>query len=166
MDVDIQMVRVGGRKRSQCREGNGNPHQYSCLENPRDRGAWWAVVYGLSQSRTQLKRLSSSSSRGLSECAHFRIEGQVWIENDQGRVCRVGENKQKGQSWGEKKQYLFHVRSLLQKYQRQGSLEVILNDSLHTLSSGLQQFMSLKIILSQGPWKSCQVISVTCDFPG
>ena len=43
-------------------EGNGNPLQCSCLENPRDRGAWWAAVYGPAQSRTQLKRLSSSSS--------------------------------------------------------------------------------------------------------
>ena len=43
-------------------EGNGNPLQYSCLENPRDRGAWWAAVYGVAQSRTRLKRLSSSSS--------------------------------------------------------------------------------------------------------
>ena len=41
-------------------EGNGNPLQCSCLENPRDRGAWWAVVYGVAQSRTRLKRLSSS----------------------------------------------------------------------------------------------------------
>ena len=36
-------------------EGNGNPLQYSCLENPRDRGAWWAAVYGVAQSRTRLK---------------------------------------------------------------------------------------------------------------
>ena len=43
-------------------EGNGNPLQYSCLENPRDTGAWWAAVYGVAQSWTQLKRLSSSSS--------------------------------------------------------------------------------------------------------
>ena len=43
-------------------EGNGNPLQYSCLENPRDSGAWWAAVYGVAQSRKQLKRLSSSSS--------------------------------------------------------------------------------------------------------
>ena len=43
-------------------EGNGNPLQCSCLENPRDGGAWWAPVYGVSQSRTQLKHLSSSSS--------------------------------------------------------------------------------------------------------
>ena len=44
-------------------EGNGNPLQCSCLENPRDGGAWWAAVYGVAQSQTQLKRLSSSSSR-------------------------------------------------------------------------------------------------------
>ena len=42
-------------------EGNGNPLQCSCLENPRDGGAWWAAVYGVQQSRTRLKRLSSSS---------------------------------------------------------------------------------------------------------
>ena len=43
-------------------EGNGNPLQYSRLENPRDRGAWWAAVYGVAQSRTRLKQLSSSNS--------------------------------------------------------------------------------------------------------
>ena len=43
-------------------EGNGNPLQCSCLENPRDGGAWWAAVCGVAQSRRQLKRLSSSSS--------------------------------------------------------------------------------------------------------
>ena len=47
-------------------EGHGNPLQCSCLENPRDRGAWWAAVYGVAQSRTRLKRLSSSSSRDQS----------------------------------------------------------------------------------------------------
>ena len=44
-------------------EGNGNPLQCSCLENPRDGQAWWAAIYGVAQSRTQLKRLSSSSSK-------------------------------------------------------------------------------------------------------
>ena len=43
-------------------EGNGNPLQCSCLENPRDGGAWWAAIYGVAQSRTLLKRRSSSSS--------------------------------------------------------------------------------------------------------
>ena len=42
-------------------EGNGTPLQCSCLENPRDGGAWWAAVYGVAQSRTRLKRLSNSS---------------------------------------------------------------------------------------------------------
>ena len=43
-------------------EGNGNPLQCSCLENPRDGGAWWAAIFGVAQSRTRLKWLSSSSS--------------------------------------------------------------------------------------------------------
>ena len=46
-------------------EGNGNPLQCSCLENPRDRGAWWAAVFGVAQSRTRLKQLISSSNRRL-----------------------------------------------------------------------------------------------------
>ena len=47
---------------SRIGEGNGNPLQYSCMESPRDGGAWWIAVYGVAQSRTRLKRLSSSSS--------------------------------------------------------------------------------------------------------
>ena len=44
-------------------EGNGNPLQCSCLENPGDRGAWWAAVYGVTESQTRLKRLSSSNCK-------------------------------------------------------------------------------------------------------
>ena len=51
-------------------EGNGNPLQCSCLENPRDSGAWWAVVSGVAQSRTRLKRLSSSSRVNLWDFLH------------------------------------------------------------------------------------------------
>ena len=47
---------------SRIGEGNGNPLQYSSLENPRDGGAWWAAIYGVAQSQTRLKWLSSSSS--------------------------------------------------------------------------------------------------------
>ena len=54
-------------------EGNGNPLQCSCLENPRDGGAWWAAVYGVAQSRTRLKRLSSSSS-SISNINFFKKE--------------------------------------------------------------------------------------------
>ena len=45
-------------------EGNGNPFQYSCLENPMDRGAWWAAVHRVAQSRTRLKRLSMHACIG------------------------------------------------------------------------------------------------------
>ena len=48
-------------------ERNGNSLQFSCLENPRDGGAWWAAVYGVAQSRTRLKRLSGSSSSSSSD---------------------------------------------------------------------------------------------------
>ena len=51
-------------------EGNGNPLQCSCLENPRDRGAWWAAVYGVTQSRTWLQWLSSSSSSSSNRDCH------------------------------------------------------------------------------------------------
>ena len=61
-------------------EGNGSPLQCSCLENPRDGGAWWAVVYGVAQSRTRLKRLSSSSKKrqhwvGTSVCC----DSHTWM---------------------------------------------------------------------------------------
>ena len=48
-------------------EGNGNPLQCSCLENPTDGGAWWAAVCGVTQSRTQLKRLSSMDTLSLTK---------------------------------------------------------------------------------------------------
>ena len=54
-------------------EGNGNPLQCSCLENPRDGGAWWAAIYGVAQSRTQLKRPSSSSSALFVKCCFTPI---------------------------------------------------------------------------------------------
>ena len=54
-------------------EGNGNPLQCSCLENPRDRGAWWGAVYGVTQSRTRLKRLSSSSSSSITNTTRKHI---------------------------------------------------------------------------------------------
>ena len=75
-------------------EGNGNPLQCSCLENPRDEGAWWAAIYGVAQSQTRLKLLSSGSSSmslvGLprwlndkdSACqcrSHRRCEFNFWV---------------------------------------------------------------------------------------
>ena len=66
-------------------EGNGNPLQCSCLENPRDGGAWWAAVYGVAQSRTRLKRLSSSSSTFMT------ADGRKWVDTDrnEGKVFIV-----------------------------------------------------------------------------
>ena len=59
-------------------EGNGNPLQCSCLENPRDEGACWAAIYGVAQRRTRLKRLSSSSSSMASQlhihCPIFQVK--------------------------------------------------------------------------------------------
>ena len=57
LHFDFSLSYIGG--------GNGNPLQCSCLENPRDGGAWWAAIYGVTQSQTWLKQLSSSKSMVL-----------------------------------------------------------------------------------------------------
>ena len=61
-------------------EGNGNPLQCPCLENPRDGGAWWVAVYGVTQSRTRLKRLSSSSSSrpGMLRSIFGSVDGGIF----------------------------------------------------------------------------------------
>jgi len=79
-------------------EGNGNPLQCSCLENPRDGGAWWAAVYGDAQSRTRMKQLSSSSSKQERNVTlQFRHENshQAALELDQARTYWKAE-----ESWG------------------------------------------------------------------
>ena len=78
------------QKRCFCAEGdgNGNPLQYSCLENPRNREAWWAAVYGVAQSRTRLKRLSSSSSEERGPYFRwnklffffFQLRARYWVQ--------------------------------------------------------------------------------------
>ena len=62
-------------------EENGNALQYSCLENPRDGGDWWAAVYGVAQSWTQLMRLSSSSSSSSS--SRDRREKEIIKEQEE-----------------------------------------------------------------------------------
>ena len=60
-------------------EGHGNPLQCCCLENPRDGGAWWAAVYGVAQSRTRLKWLSSMERFGVWLLAPQKpINRQAW----------------------------------------------------------------------------------------
>ena len=61
---------------SRTGEGNGNSLRCSCLENPRNGGAWWAAIYGVAQSRTRLKRLSSSSSSNL---LHVSVRVSFWL---------------------------------------------------------------------------------------
>ena len=61
-------------------EGNGNPLQCSCLQNPRDRGTWWAAVYGVTQSWTRLKQLSSSSRRDKE--GHYTVIKEPIQEED------------------------------------------------------------------------------------
>ena len=61
---------------SRIGEGNGNPLQCPCLENPRDGGAWWAAVYGVAQGQTRLKQLSSSSSSSA-HITHKRHSGEL-----------------------------------------------------------------------------------------
>ena len=56
-------------------EGTGNPHQYSCLENPMDRGAWWATVHSVAKSRTQLKWLNMQNTPGFILSWQLNIDG-------------------------------------------------------------------------------------------
>ena len=57
-------------------EGNGNPLQCSCLENPRDEGTWWAAIYGVAQSHVRLKQ--RSSSRGLKSGIERKLKMHWW----------------------------------------------------------------------------------------
>ena len=58
-------------------EGNGNPLQYSCLENSTDRRAWWATVHGVAKSQTRLKQLTFSLSEGSESRPEVRVEGET-----------------------------------------------------------------------------------------
>ena len=66
-------------------EGNGNPLQCSCLENPKDSGAWWAAVYGVAQSRTRLKRLSSSSNLEAHNLSNILCLSGLSVQWDRGQ---------------------------------------------------------------------------------
>ena len=55
-------------------EGTGNPLQYSCLENPMDRAAWWATVHGVSQSQTQVKRLSTAAQHSTHDIIQLVLD--------------------------------------------------------------------------------------------
>ena len=76
-------------------EGNGNPLQYSCLENSMDRGAWWATVHGVAKTRTLLKRLSTHAPRRHSCCS---LEEPVFHFKNMLNVCPLGMAIQKQES--------------------------------------------------------------------
>ena len=71
-------------------EGNGSPLQSSCLENPRDGGAWWAAIYGVPYSRTRLKWLSSSSSNNSQRLFSFCRENTT-LRNWLTQVCTTSK---------------------------------------------------------------------------
>ena len=82
-------------------EGNGNPLQYSCLENPRDGGARWAATYGVSQSWTRLKQCSSSRGR------HNLHDPQEVKEERECREEEGDERRKKRERWGEVEEEVF-----------------------------------------------------------
>ena len=71
-------------------EGNGNPLQYSCLENPRNGGARWAAIYGVAQSRTRLKRLSPAAALLKGALFRFSCIGNHQKISLKYRFCLVG----------------------------------------------------------------------------
>ena len=81
-------------------EGNGSPLQCSCLENPRNGGPWWAAVYGVAQSWTRLKRLSSSSSSNNMWASHVVLVVKNLPANT-GGAGDVGSIPGSGRSLGE-----------------------------------------------------------------
>ena len=78
-------------------EGNGNPLQCSCLESPGDGVAWWAAVYGVAQSQTQLKRLSSSSS---STSRTWGYKYTVWACSPHLMSSLLHTNSPSAHAWG------------------------------------------------------------------
>ena len=74
-------------------EDNGNPLQYSCLENPMDRAAWWATVHGVAKSQTRLKRLSTSVSQSVQSLSHVGLFATPWTVAHQAALS-VGFSRQ------------------------------------------------------------------------
>ena len=116
-------------------EGNGNPLQCSCLQNPRDGEAWWAAIYGVAQSRTRLKRLSSSSSSSRALCGLPRwYSGKVSPANagdarDMGSIS--GSGRSPGEGNGNPPTYFpgkFHGQKNLAGYSPWGCRESDMNE--------------------------------------
>ena len=104
--------------RHQGREAIGHPLQYSCLENPLDRGAWWATIYGVTQSRTRLKRLSMHAYIGKGNgnplqysCLENPVDRGAWwaaiygVTQSQTRLKRLSMHAYIGKGNGSPFQY-------------------------------------------------------------
>ena len=127
-------------------EGNGNPLQCPCLENPRDGGAWWAAVCGVSQSRTRLKWLSSSSSRwhsdeeSICQCRRCRrCSFNLWVKKTPWR-----------KKWQPTQVFLpgkSHEQRSLEGYSARGHIESDMTEQLstHTHAHVLKIFRAVPI---------------------
>ena len=123
-------------------EGNGNTLQGSCLENPRDGGAWWAAVYGVTQSRTRLKWLSSSSSISFSLFMQGDREGLSLM-----KICSLTNRShlfQTARSWRDP--LLFALGSLLPT----SLLRLPFVQTFPVLKMLLQYKMGWKLIVTKG----------------
>ena len=83
-------------------EGNGNPLQYSCLENSMDRGAWWATVHGVAKSRTRLSDFTPSLILFQSSCPHFTDEVARQTDQDVPGRKFTGRGCSQEHLWGMK----------------------------------------------------------------
>ena len=93
-------------------EGNGIPLQCSCLENPRDGGAWWAAVYGIAQSQTRLKQLSSSS-------VAFRMFEEIFFHTEfQPYICSLKQTRLGNQAYEPLQIFGLVLSILTVKYQK------------------------------------------------
>ena len=142
-------------------EGNGNPLQCSCLENPRDGGAWWAAVYGVAQSRTRLKRLSSSSSSSqshnlitLKDCGYFLFPGRGPLANDHRSQSEEGLRRCSEQKGNAKECSNYHTIALISHSSKvmlknlQARLQQYVNCELSMLKLDLQKAEKPEIKLS------------------
>ena len=102
-------------------EENGNPLQCSCLENPRDRGPWWAVVCGVAQSRSRLKQLNSSSSRHI----YILFATPIWSSPGQNTAVGSLSLLQEILSTQESNPGLLHCRRILYQLSHKGSPRIL-----------------------------------------
>ena len=130
-------------------EGKGNPLQRSCLENPRDGGAWWAAVYGVAQSQTRLKRLSSSNSSSSSNPLPRAVWFQTpyWADQNKSSEAKysVAISASGGKGWGGQKG--------VQQRIREGALSLEFNSSNSSPGSALPDLPPLTWVISHD-WAS------------